>query len=518
MPKGSKQQAADHSDAMGQNIEFDDFSGGLNTFDPEYLSPLNQSPDLDNIVILDKGFKKRNGDSAFNSSAMGSSSTAISGLGYIQFNSGTEFLNAVAGSNFYTSSGLSGTMASATGAITITSGQNNIWTPVNFNNLQIWFGGAPDAPFKYSGSGNIAALGGSPPSAYTAFQANNRIFAISTTGNPSRIYWPVVSNPEDWTGTGSGTADVALSDGEALQCGIPIGPDTAILFKNSSTHLMVTTSAPFPIYQLQKGIGIAGRNAWAYANGEIFFITPGRRMRSTVDGVNFKIYPSDINDIFDSINTNRLAYIQGTYYQALEWIIFMVSTGSNTTNNYAIIWDLRHQCFLRCTTGFKGNVFATIQNRRLFAGHYDGKIYEKNVATVFSDASEASPGAIDAHWRSPFKNLGGLDTTIHPLYTTVSALNETSSTLDLSYGFDFTSIQTTQTFSLQAIGSLWDVAQWDVGSWGGQNAVLLRQFNYGRGNLFSLSMRNATASQGFTVQGASIRLRPNRARKVLAQV
>lgn len=49
MPKGSKQQAADHSDAMGQNIEFDDFSGGLNTFDPEYLSPLNQSPDLDNI-------------------------------------------------------------------------------------------------------------------------------------------------------------------------------------------------------------------------------------------------------------------------------------------------------------------------------------------------------------------------------------------------------------------------------------------------------------------------------------
>jgi hypothetical protein len=504
--------------ALGKSVELNDFSGGLNTFDPEYLSPLNQSPDLDNIVILDKGFKKRNGDSAWNSSAMVSSSTAIAGAGYIQFNSGTQFLNAVAGTKFFTDSGLSGTMSDATGAITITSGQNNIWTPVNFNNLQIWFGGAPDAPFKYSGSGNIAALGGSPPSAYTAFQANNRIFAISTTANPSRIYWPIISNPEDWTGTGSGNADVALSDGEALQCGVVTGADTAILFKNSSTHMMVLTRAPFPIYQLQKGIGIAGRYAYAYANGVIYFVTPGLRMKSTVDGVNFQSYPNDINDIWDTINTNRIQYIQGTYYQPLECIIWVVSTGSSTTNNYCIIWDIKHQCFLRCTTGFKANVMALVQNRRLFAGHYNGKLFEKLKATVFSDASEASPGAINGYWRTPFKNEGGLDETIHPAYVTVAALSDSSATLDVSYGFDFTSIQTTQAFSLQPVGGLWDTALYDVGVWGGQNAVTLRQFVYGRGNLFSLTIRNNTATQGFTVQGASIRLRPDKARKVLAAV
>ncbi len=510
---------------MGPNVEISDFSKGLNTFDPEYVSPLSQSPDLDNVVLLDKGFKKRNGDVAWNSSAMVSSATAVHGLGYIQFDNSTQFLNAITGTKFFTDSGLSGTMADATGAVTITTGQNNLWTPVNFNNLQIWFGGAPDAPFKYSGTGNAAALGGSPPSANAVFAANNRVFALNTAANPSRIYWPVLGDPEDWTGAGSGNADVAKSDGEGLQCGIVTGPDTAILFKNSSTHMMVLTRQPFPIYQLQKGIGIAGKNAWAYAHGTLYFVTPGRRMMSTshtlysTGGTAFDTYPNDINDIWDSINPNRIPYIVGYYHQALEWIVWLVSTGSNTTNNYAIIWDIERKCFLRCTTGFKANVVCPVQNRRFFAGHYDGKVYEKFKLTVFSDASETAPGAINAYWRIPFSNLGqGLDTTVHPLYVSIAVLSETSSTLDVSYGFDFSGAQTTQTFSLAAIGGLWNSDVWDSAVWGGQNAIIPRLYPLGRGNLFSFTMRNATASQGYTVQGCSVRLRTDKSRKVFAGI
>lgn len=502
--------------ARGKSIELTDFSGGLNTFDPEYLSDLNQSPDLDNLVIVDKGFKKRNGDSTWNSTAMVSSATAITGGGYIKLDAGTEIIGAVAGTKFFSDSGLSGTMSDKTGAVTITSGQNNFWTSVNFNNLQIWFGGAPDAPFKYSGTGNASALGGTPPSAYTAFVGNNRVFAVGTAANPSRIYWPVVSNPEDWTGTGSGNADVALSDGEGLQFGVMNGVDSAILFKNSSTHMMVTTRQPFPIYQLQKGIGAAGKRAFAQANGVTYFITPGRRMYSTVDGLNFTSYPNDINDIFDSINTSRIPYIVGYYHQPLEWIVFMVSTGSNTTNNYAIIWDIKHQCYLRCTTGFKANTAFIVQNRRFFCGHYDGKLYEKDKDTVFSDASETSPGPINAYWRTPFKNMGGLDETLHPLYYTVSAHTESSTILSLSYGFDYATTLKTQNSSVIASGGQWDSALWDVALWGGQNATNVRMYVGSRGNLFSLTIGNAIASQAFTVQGVSVRLRSGRARKELS--
>lgn len=505
--------------ARGPAIQVSDFSGGLNTFDPEYISALNQSPDLDNLIILDKGFKKRMGDVAWNSSAMVSSSTAITGLGYIQFDSGAQSINAIAGTKFFTDAGLLGTMADKTGAVLITSGQNNIWNSVSFNNLQIWFGGAPDAPFKHSGSGNAVALGGSPPSASNVFGANNRIFPMNTAANPSRIFWPVISNPEDWTSAGSGSTDVSVSDGDSLQCGIVTGPDTAILFKNNSSHLMVLTRQPFPIYQLQRGIGVAGKNAWAFANGTIYLVTPGLRMKSTTDGVNFTTHPNDINDVWDSINTSRIQYIQGIYYQPLEWIMWLVSTGTSTSNNYLIIWDIEHKCFLRCTTGFKANIAGMVQNRRLFMGHYNGKLFEKLKATVFSDASETSPGAIDAYWRTPFSGLTTeIDVTIHPLYIDIVALTESASTLDVSYGFDFTSPSTTQQFSLQATGGTWDSSLWDSAVWGGQNATSLTTFVLGRGNLFSYRMRNATASQGFTVQGTSVRIKADKARKVFTGI
>lgn len=499
----------------GPSVPLIDFSKGLNTFDPEYSSPLNQSPDLDNLIILDKGFKKRNGDSAWNSSAMVSSATAVHGLGYVKFNNGVEFLNAITGTKFFTDSGLSGTMTDATGSVSITIGQDNLWVSVIYNNLQIWFGGAPDAPFKYSGSGVATALGGSPPSAANAFVANNRVFGISTAANPSRILWTVLGTAEDWTGTGSGSADVLLSDGESLQCGVITGPDTAILFKNTSSHLMVLTRAPFPIYQLQKGNGVAGKNAWCYANGTIFIVTPGLRMKSTTDGVNFQTYPNDINDIWDSISPNRVSFIQGIYYQPLEWVMWFVSIGSSTTNNYLIVWDIKRQCFLRCTIGFKSNITTLMQNRRLMAGHYDGKVYEKLKATIFSDASESSPGAINGYWRTPFSSYSqDIDTVVHPFYVDIVALTESASTLTVSYGFDFTSPSKGQTFTLQAVGSLWDVALWDQGVWGGQNATVLTQFISGRGNLFSFIMGNNTASQGFTVQGTMVRLRKSGARKV----
>lgn len=503
--------------ANGPSIQLNDFSGGLNTFDPENVLPLNQSPDEDNIVLLDSGYTKRNGDSVWNSSAMVSSSTPIVGLGYFKNNVGSEWLDAIAGTKFFADSGLSGSMSDKTGAITITSGQNNFWTPVIYNNLQIWFGGAPDAPFKYSGTGNIVALGGTPPSAATAFVANNRIFAIATSANPSRIQWPVLGDPEDWTGSGSGSSDVNKSDGEALQYGVVVGPDTAILFKNTSTHLMVLTRQPFPVYQLQQGIGVAGRNAIIQANGTVYFVTPGRRMKSTTDGINFTTYSDDADNLWDTVTASRIPYIQGVYHQQLQWIIWSVSVNGSTMNSYLIIWDLQHKCWLRCTTGFKSNVFAIVQGRRLFAGHYDGKLYEKLKSTIFADASETSPGAIDGHWRIPYKGTTlAADATIHPLYLDVIALSETSSNLTISYGFDFTSPSQSNSFSLIPSGSLWDSAIWDSSVWGGQNSIVLRQFVVGRGNFFSFSVGNNTASQGFTVQGASVRLRKDGARKVFA--
>lgn len=493
-----------------------DYTGGLNTFYPEFQVLENQATDLQNINLFDRGFEKRRGDTAFNSSAMVSASTAVVGLAYMKFNSGTEFLNAVAGTKFFTSSSLSGTMADKTGALAITSGQNNFWTAVSFNNLQIWFGGAPDAPFRHDGSGSdAAALGGSPPSAATSFVANNRVFALSTAADPSRIYWSVLSNPQDWTGSGSGNADIEKNDGEALQVGIPIGSNTAILFKNSSTHKMYLDSAPFPTRLIQKGTGIAGRYAWAVADGVIYFITPGKRMRATLDGANFTEFPDHINDVWDSINNSRVPYIQGIYYAKLEQIHWYVSTDSATTNHLCIIWDLKHKCWLRHTTGFDVNVPAIVQMRDLYAGQYAGKIFKKDVASTYTDASETSPGAIDAYRQSYWTPPKGASSIIQPRWIEHILEGQVSGNFDISYGFDYSPNQKTESQNTQAPGDLLDnTFVLDVSLLGGQTSVSRRTFVYGRGNVFQYKVRNSNAGEAFVYQGGSLYLRPNDARKM----
>ena len=439
-------------------VELTDFSGGRDSTNPEFLVPSNKAIDLQNINLLERGFEKRRGNVAFNSTAMVDATTAIVGMGYVKFNSGTEFLNAVAGTGFFTSTGLTGTMATATGGVTITAGQNYLWTPVIYNNLQIWFGGAPDAPFKYSGTGNAVALGGSPPSAKTAFVANNRVFAISTTTYPSRILWPVLGDPEDWTGTGSGSQDVSLNDGEELLFGVPLNADTAILFKNTSTHLMPLTKAPFPIYTLQTQVGAAGRYAWVLVNGVIYFITPQRRMMATSDGVNFLDFPEGMDDIWDTINTSRIQFIQGIYYPVLDQIHWLASTGSSTTNNISIIWDLKRKAWLYHPTGFKANTACLVQNRRLFTGHYNGKIFEQDKFSTHTDASEASPYSINGYWRTPWMRLSTIKGIAWPYFIDVAMETQTSGTLNVTYGFDFTNDQNSANVSMVGSSDVYDTA------------------------------------------------------------
>lgn len=497
-------------------LEVFDFSGGRNSYDPEFLVQDNQSINCQNINLLDRGFEKRRGNVAFNTSAMVDATTAIVGMGYFKLNSGTEFLNAIAGTKFFTSASLTGTMADTTGAVTITAGQNNKWKPVLFNALQIWFGGAPDAPFKYSGTGSAAALGGSPPSARTAFVANNRVFAIRTDANPSRIHWSVLSDPEDWTGTGSGNSDVNKNDGEDLLTGVVLNADIALLFKNTSTHYMFLSQPPFAIFQIQKGVGAAGPDAVVNVNGTIYFITPQGRMKSTTDGKTFEDYPNAVNDLWDGGNSSRIKFIHGIYYPSLYQIHWLNSMGSSTTHDNSIIWDLKRKAWLTHPTGFRANTACLVQDRRLFTGHYNGKLFEQDKAATFSDASEATPGAIDAFWQTPWYRAKSLSDVVHPRWLDFSCLSESTGTIDVSYGFEFATPSNTETFSLVTGTSKWDVAQWDVDVWGGTTSLIKRKYVLGRGNVFSAKFRNANAGQTFTFQGFTVQNRPSRHQKLNA--
>lgn len=492
----------------GEETAYYDFAGGMasNTFGLD-VKP-SEALLLRNVYLSsDGGFEKRRGNSVFNSSAMVSGSTAITSLFYYRQGDGDEWLMAIAGTKIFKSTSLSGTMDDITGAVTITTGQDNIWTEAQMNDMAIFVGGAPDAPIKWAGTGNAAALGGTPPNGNFGFTINNRFFIGNTTANPSTIYWSILGNPEDWSADGSGSQDIEKNDGDTLVGAAPLNTNVVLLFKQNSIHQFLTSANPFPYFPLFKGVGAVGKKAIVVADGIAYFITPQARMKST-DGATVTDYSNSIDDIWDGLNQSRLKYIVGKRYtgQGFDHIIWMCSSGSSTTtNNLAIVWDLKNKCWIQHTSGYKGNAAARTQSGVLYTGHYNGKIYKQDVSGVYSDASETSPGAIDGLWQSGWNIQKSIEKSLQLSRLNVAVVSQVAGSLTVGYGFNFNSSQYSVDVDMQNPSTAtWDTSFWDIDSWGEQTDLIRTVSIKARGNNFQVSFGNKTVDQTFKIHGYTV--------------
>ena len=493
----------------GSEFPFFDFSGGLATNKPASNIEPNEAQNLRNLLItVGKGIQKKQGNTTFNSTAM-ASGAAVTGLFYFKLLGGSDFLVAAAGSSIFKSDALDGTMDDITGAVVVTSNQNNLWTASQMNDLAIFVGGAPNPPFKYSGTGNAADLGGTPPSGTFGFSHNNRMFIGNTAANPSLISWSTLGNPEDWSGTGSGSQQIEKNDGDVLVGAAPINIDNVVLFKQNSIHTFLTRTSPFPYYPIFKGVGAVGKRAIVTVDGMVYFITADGQMRMT-DGS--KVYDQtdfprlgNIDDIWASLNQSRLQYITGFYESGVGYdhVVWLCSSASSSTNDLALVWDIRNKCWLRHTQGYKANSAARTQSGIIYTGHYDGKIYKQGVTSEFNNASETAPGAIDSYWGSCWHKLNSLTDSFKFDVINVALTSQTSGFLTIGYGFNYVTDAYTESKSMQAAGDQWDAMLWDQGIWGGQGDVVKNIFTKGRGINAQVSFRNNNAGETFTIHGYS---------------
>ena len=483
-------------------VRFFDFSGGLNTNAPVTSLPFNQAIDLQNINLLTSGgFEKRRGNSEFNASAMNSGAN-VQGIGYYRQSDSDDFLMAIAGAKIFKADSLDGTMDDITGAVAITAAQNNIWTHSVMNDLSIFVGGAPDAPIKYSGAGNAAALGGTPPNGSFGIQLNNYFFIGNTAANPSRIQWSIFGNPEDWSGTGSGSQDVSKNDGDTLVGAAALQNDRLILFKQNSIYELIVRNPPFPLFPKIIGTGACGKSAIVVVDGIIYFITPEPRMKA-FDGYKIIDFPDAIDDVWNGLNTSRLAYIQGIYNKRLRQIWWICSNGAATANNYCIVWDLERKCWLRNTSGYGMNVIGLAQERRIFGGAYNGKIYELDKSSSYTDASE-STASINGYWRSGWFDIQSMIQNKYLPYVDINIVGQTSGTFSFSYGFDFAADRKTESRTMVSAGDKWDQFLWNVGLWGGQTDVSRLIFTKGKGKFFQYLLMNNNNNERFQVNGIEI--------------
>lgn len=483
--------------------ELNDFSGGLHSNIAVTELDINEAYDLSNVVIGPRGdyVRSKNGNTAFNSSAMNSGAN-VQSLSYFKLIAGTEYLVSVCGDKIFKSDDLDATMDDISGTVTITAGQNNIWTFLTFNNVHVGFGGvstSPDAPIQWTGSGNAAALSGTPPSAYGAVQGNNRVFAFRTAASPSIVQWCILGNPQDWTGTGSGSQTISTADNDSVTAMAVMSDSVALIFKQNSVHKMLINqlvSAAFPVFPLFRNIGCAGKHACVVADGLCYFITNQGRMKITdgstmVDDVSLPAL-AFIDDIWSTMNSSRYEFIQGkrltgSDYDHIGWL--MTSTAAGTTHNWLIRWDLKNKCWLRDKTGYKANVIETTQAGVIYTGNYAGLIYKQDVSTVTTEASESSAN-VDSYWQSGWLKLGLFDVFKSIIDTYLSFVTQTIGNLLFSWGYDFNVDQKTESIDQRAGGAFYNQAIYDVDVYSGQTDKIKRVSTIGNGRVFQFKLRN----------------------------
>lgn len=488
-----------------KSVVFSDFSGGLNTASPVTTLSLNQALDLQNINLLPTGgFEKRRGNTAFNSSAM-ESGAAVHGLGYYRQADADEWVVTICGTKIFKSE-FDGTMDDISAALTITTGANNIWTYSQMNDLAIFVGGAraTDVPIKWNGAGNAAILAGTPPVGTFGLQANNRFFIGNTVANPSRINWSILGNPEDWTGAGSGSSDVSTNDGDTLVGAALLGVDHLLMFKQNSIHELVIRTSPFPLFPLFRGVGAISTRAIVTVGDMVYFLTPEPRIKATNGTAIFDSSnpgPTGLNDriddVFDGLNKSRLQYAQGIYYPKLHQIMWFVSSGSNTTHDLCIVWDLEKKAWLRHPAGYKMNVAAILQDRLLYAGAYDGKIYKQDVASTYTDASESS-GAINAFWRSGWMDSQMMVNTKTIPYVDMNFSTQSSGTFTYSYGYDFSSDRTSESISMAGDSDVYGTGTYGAARFGGQSDKTRLVQMKGSGKFFQTLIKNANSGEALS--------------------
>ena len=450
---------------QGEYIELKDFSGGLVVpaiFGSSYANAgvnlaLNQASDLDNIYILPTGtgFRSRPGKTIINTSS--ALDGPVVGLHYLLEADLDDYTFAVAGTKIYRASTSDfSSLADITGAVVITSDETNYWDLLTFDDAVIGFGGpssAPEAPWRATNSGNAAALGGSPPSAAGAFTVNNRVFAFRTAANPSIIYWSIIGNAEDWTGTGSGNTTVgSLDDNDRITGVLPVDTNSAFIFKQNSIYRMILNEAPFPVYLVASGdaVGATGKKALINIDSTMFWLAPDCKIKFMSPGGEIgELPPNHLMRSFQNPQTAILFRQTGSDY---DWLV--ISQGDNVLDSTTLVWDLKNKCWLKHSTGYERftSVTTVVNSDALgtplyYYGDANGFIWQIAASSSRDTNSAGTNVAISSYWQSGWLIYPNIDRLVQ--INKMDLIYSSAATFTVEYAFDFATTYT-KSFTLAA--------------------------------------------------------------------
>jgi len=315
---------------------------------------------------------------------------------------------------------------------TLTSAQENAKEPSfeTFDALCIMATDSTvDVPRSWDGTAaSTSALAGSPPNFAFSRAHKNRLWAAGNAALPSRLYYTVSLDPEDWTGSGSGSIDIDPDDGDRIT-GLISHRNELIVFKgpNRLSIHRITGSAPtgtdaFARVPFVVGVGSFNHNSIFRINDDIVFASP-RGLHSLAataaygDYVEAFLSRPILQFYQDELNHNVLTRMWGVNYQAKGLAVWNAPrSGGSVYNNY-LVYDYRFQPGRWASWGVNStyvnpNCLAIVQipstrRHRLFCGTTAGYVHEldravRSTGVVGSGSGTAYTGDV----LTPFLNFG----------------------------------------------------------------------------------------------------------------
>lgn len=508
-----------HAEFPWQAYEFFNLSGGLNDgADPTALEN-NEASDLQNVVFTTSGaIKKRQGFSHINSSASPTSSGITTGGTMYRQSDGDRFLirlvNDSTGDKIHKmdygagTAGPDGTWDDITGATAISVGTDHQADFAQaFDTLIIEDGVGSTPPFKYTGTGDAEALGGSPDNATMVEYHRNHLWSAGEAASPSRVNFSNICTTSSTcieTYTATDFFELDTNDGQIVTA-IKSGLDCLYVWKTASIFRICGTSRDtFTQEQMVRDIGTRSNDSVEVINNQFLFKTQLGDYAVYDGGINVKILSTKIEGTLAALNLDRIDDVRATAFDDgtgdQDYYVCETASGAST-HNRVLVYDTFHQSWTKFT-GIACNAIwtfetGTLQNAIAF-GDYAGFVSE------YPDTNADAGVAIDAFWQSGQWRVPEIPQRktfrVAQLYVEQSG----DYNLVFNHRLDFDAHGTDTSINLAGSGALWDTAVYDSDTYADLTTkigpVEINEGDY----FFQWRIENGNASEPFTVKGLRV--------------
>lgn len=477
-------------------------SGGLNSTDNPLFLKENEASDLQNIDFDTNGaFKKRSGYSRLNTSAFNSGATWTS-LHFFE-SSTADFLIGTCGNKLAKMDDFDGTWDDITGSLTITAGNNNIFSWRTFNG-KVYGTNNVDVPILWSGSGNGATwtvVTGITKVKWIEVFENYMFLAnveLSSVRQATRLYWSTIKDAETWSTTDF--VEIGLQDGQEIT-GIKTLGDRLVIFKERSIYIGIFTgdsNVPFIFVKTKSHVGsISGYSVQEVNNGLIFLSQDGFYF---FNGTTSEKISERISVTMDTFNKNRFSVSQSAYQKERNRYWLALTTSGGSTNNRVITFDSFNNAF-SLYKGHNANCFVTLHTsgqERIYFGDYAGFVYRAD--TGLNDNPSGTATSIEGYLKTKWFDFGD-QTNQKATPNLVVYFTYKTGIVTFAYAYDLSEGEVILSFSTTAPGELWDTAVWDVSEWGASGGFFRRIDLDGRGRVVRYRFYNNTLSETFHING-----------------